>query len=505
MPPLRPLLSPRRRYGVSLRVASLLLAGLFALALHSIAVADSLSTVRAPRLRLREVGLQSSTPEVQGVDSARLAQAIDYLAGQRDRYNIHSLTLLRHGRLILDANFWPSQPNRLHHIASITKAVTSALIGIAIDKGYLAGVHEDVLGFFPGRTIANRTAWKEAITIEHLLTMTSGLGGVLDYEAEVAAMEASPDWLQFALDLPMTEQPGTVWRYSNANTFLLSAIITQTTGMSAHEFARANLLEPLGITSSIWWPPSPQGVTDGSGGLMLAPHDLARFGQLFLQMGTWHGMRVISEAWVATSTSVHFGGFYGYAWGTYPDFGGLYYAPGAKGQRLVVSPRDELVAVFSGGGYANDSVESVYLEVLRSYVFPAVRSPTSLPVNLTAWSELADAARRAASPGREPQPVPPLPAMAAAVTGQRFVIDDNPMGILTCTLTFPGGDEARLRITATGTRTYDDDFEWAAGLDGIENSHRDGSASSRPAPASGWTRRGSSCGSTSWATSSCTD
>jgi CubicO group peptidase (beta-lactamase class C family) len=291
--------------------------------------------------------------------------------------------------------------------------------------------------------------------------MSSGLGGVLDYDAEVAAMETSPDWLQFALDLPMTTQPGTVWRYSNPNTFLLSAIITQTTGMSAHEFARENLLRPIGITGSIWWPPSPQGITDGSGGLMLAPHDFARFGQLFLQMGAWNGRRVISESWVSESTSVHVGGFYGFAWGTYPDFGGFYYAPGAKGQRLVVSARDDLVVVFTGGGFANDSVELVYLEALRSYLFPAVQSQTPLPPNPTASRELVDAIRRAASPGREPQPVPPLPAMAGAISGQTYVVDDNPLGILTCTLTFPRSDEARVHLTATGYWTYDDDFLFA--------------------------------------------
>jgi len=402
------------------------------------------------------------------MDSVLLAQAIDYLRSQRSRYNIHSLSVVRHGRIVADASFWPSRAGQLHHISSITKVVNAALIGIAIDKGYIAGVDDRVLGYFPDRPIANRTPWKEAMTIEHLLTMTSGLGGVLDYEAEEAAMMASPDWLQYCLDLPMTAEPGTVWRYSDPNAFLLSAIITQTSGLSAHDFAGAHLFKPLSVTRSIWWPPSPQGISDGSGGLMLTPHDLARFGQLFLQEGAWRGRQVISGAWVSASTGVQAAGDYGYAWAAYPDFPGLYYGSGSRGQRLVVSPRDDLVVSFSGGGYANAEVEDVYLEALRSYVLPAVVSDQPLPENPAGMNELEGAIERAASPGREPEPVPPPPAIAAAIAGRTYLIDANPLAISSVTLSFPADDEALLRVTSSGYWTYDDDFQWAGGLDGIE-------------------------------------
>jgi len=408
--------------------------------------------------------LPPSTPEEQGMDSARLALAIDYLRGQRDRYRIHSLSVVRHGYLVTDASFWPFQPGQLHHIASVTKTVTCALIGIAVEKGYIADVHDRVLSFFPDRSIANRTAWKEAMTIEHLLTMTSGLGGVLDYEAEEAAMMASPDWLQYCLDLPMTAEPGTAWRYSDPNAYLLSAIITQVTGMSAHDFARKHLLKPLGIARSIW-PPSPQGISDGSGGLMLAPHDLARFGQLFLQEGAWRGLQVISREWVRASTRI---GIAAYMWGAYPDFEGFFYCSGAKGQRVVVSPSNDLVVVFNGGGYSNAEVESVYLEALRSFIFPAVLANQPVPANPTASQQLSGAVQRAASPEGQPQPVPPPPPIAATISGRTYVIDANPLEIQTITLGFPSSDAARMRITASGYWTYDSDFEWAAGLDGIE-------------------------------------
>jgi len=423
---------------------------------------------RAPRARLQPAWLVPSTAEEQGMDSVLLAAAVEFLRGQRDLYNIHSLSVVRHGCLVADVSFWPSQPGELHHVASITKVVTSALVGIAIDKGYVTGVDARVLGFFPDRPIANPSEWKDAMTVEHLLTMTSGLGGVLDYESEAAAMEASPDWLQFCLDLPMTAEPGTVWRYSNPSTFLLSAIITQVTGLSEHDFARQHLFAPLRISSSIWWPESPQGITDGSGSLMLKPHDLAGFGQLFLQQGMWRGRQVISGEWVTESTSLHASDFQCYLWGRYPDFDRFYYGGGAKGQRLVVAAGDDLVVVLTGGGFFHEDIEAIYREALRSFIFPAVLSDQPLPEDPIAQAELTAAIDRAASPGREPLPVPPPPPIAAAIDGQPFLVDPNPLEILTVTVTFPTAEEARLRITASGYWTYDDDFEWAAGLDGIE-------------------------------------
>jgi CubicO group peptidase (beta-lactamase class C family) len=402
------------------------------------------------------------------MDSVLLAQAIDYLGGQRDLYNIHSIAIVRHRHLVAEATYWPSKPDQIHHVASITKVFMSALIGIAIDQGYIAGVDEPVISFFPDRTIANCDQWKEAMTIEHLLTMTSGLGGVLDYEAEEAAMMASPDWVQFSLDLPMTTEPGTVWRYSDPNALLLSAIISATTGVSAHEFAKEHLFEPIGITRSIWWPPSPQGITDGSGGLMLAPLDLARFGQLFLQEGAWDGRQVISQSWVATSTSVHVGGFYCYLWGTYGDLPGLYFGSGSQGQRLAVSPSDDLVVAFNGGGYFNDDVETVYLEALRSYILPAVVSDQPLPSNPDGVGELERVVASVGRPAQVPVPVPPFPPIAASVSGQTYLLDANPLEMQSVVLTFPGEHEARLRVTSSGYWTYDRDFQWAVGLDNIE-------------------------------------
>ena len=164
-------------------------------------------------------------------------------------------------------------------------------------------------------------------------------------------MMASPDWVQFALDLPMGTEPGTLYNYCNLNPHLLSAIIQETTGMSALAFAQEHLFGPLGV-SDVIWPPGPQGNNRGWGELKLAPHDMAKLGYLFLNEGLWDGQQVVSAAWVKAATS---GGSYGYQWWLKPS--GFYFATGVGGQEIWVLPARDMVVVMTGatgGGGAGE-------------------------------------------------------------------------------------------------------------------------------------------------------
>ncbi len=410
--------------------------------------------------RTNPSSLQRCTPEEQGMDSELLAGAIDYLLGQRDLFYIHSLTVLRKGHLVADVYFHPYQAGELHKLESLSKVFLSAAIGLAIDKGYIASVDEKVIDFFPGLTIAHLDDRKRAITIEHLLTYTSGLGGELDYDAEAAELSASEDKVQYALDLQMSSEPGTVFRYSNVDVLLVSAIITQATGTNTYEFLRAHMFRPLGIVDSLWGS-LPQGHTDL--GCEITPHDLAVFGELYLRQGSWDGQQLLSESWIATSTTPQIAG-QSYIWGWYSDF---YWGAGGRGQRMVVAPAYDLVVVFTGGGYAHEDIERIYQEALDSYIFAAVQSADALQPDPAGASLLSDAIDRAGSVGREPQPVEPLPPMADQVSGQTYVMD-VPVGYLSLTLTFPTDDEARLAVVATRDLADGAPLEFAAGLDGIE-------------------------------------
>ena len=197
------------------------------------------------------------------MDSMALA---DMMGAIRDEeYDIDSVTVVRNGYMVADVAVHPFSPNSTHIIHSCTKSIVSALIGIAIEQGHIEHVKQPVESFFPGRAIAYLDGDKRAMTLEHLLTMSSGLkcrDSYLYRWRGLQRMRASDDWVQYLLDLPMAEAPGTRFEYCNGASFLLSAIIQETTGMTALEYAETNLFGPLGITDGSG-PPAPMGSTSG--------------------------------------------------------------------------------------------------------------------------------------------------------------------------------------------------------------------------------------------------
>jgi CubicO group peptidase (beta-lactamase class C family)/sugar lactone lactonase YvrE len=393
------------------------------------------------------------------MSSELLTAAIEYLLGQRELYNINSLTVIRHGHIVADVTFYPYQPGEIHDIASVTKVVTSTLVGIAVDKGYISSVDERVLDFFPDRVIANLDDRKRAMTLKHLLTMTSGLE--LDEDSE-----CTKDAVQCALDLPMVAEPGTVFEYFSAPPLLFSAIVEQTTGMNLLQFARTYLFAPLVISNAIW-EASPNGHTLGAGSLRITPHDLARFAQMILQRGMWNGQRVVSEAWLGEATDIHVGETYGYYWNHYPEFPIFFGGGGAMGQRFIVSPDNDLVVVYTGFGYAHEDIEVVYLESLRSYILPAVQSDEALPANPAGVVRLQELTQEVAAQVASPVAVPPLPQVAAEISGRIYVFDVDD-GYASAVFDFSREDEVLFSVTATSNAFESGPWQWLAGLDGVE-------------------------------------
>ncbi|MCP4166737.1 MAG: serine hydrolase [Chloroflexi bacterium] len=405
-------------------------------------------------------GWRSSTPEEQGMDSEKLAALMDYLQNQNS-FDIHSLLIIRNGYVVTDVYFPPFAEGYLHGLASATKSFTSSLIGIAIDKGYIEGVEQRVLDFFPERTVSNLDANKEAMTLEDLLTMRSG------FECNNADITSrilkSPDWVQFALDLPMGAEPGARWVYCNANVHLLSAILQETTGVNALAFAQEHLFEPLSVSDAIWLS-DPQGNNIGSAYLRLTPHDMARYGYLFLKEGLWDGQQVVPAAWVKAATS---GGNYGYLWWLKPS--GSYSACGAGGQEIWVLPDQDMVVVMtgaSGGGCTGAWGE----RLVHNHIIPAAESTAPLPPNPNGVAALESKIQAAAATVQvQPEPVPPLPELAQQVAGISYVFDDNPFGFVSLALSYPAHGEALLEVTMmqVGTDPVDPQFEWLLGLDNV--------------------------------------
>lgn len=259
---------------------------------------------------------QTSTPEAQGIDSAKLAQAL--LTMREQEIDIHSLMLVRNSEIVVDAYFYPYDGQTVHEVASVTKSVMTTLIGIAADQGKLS-LDDPMLSFFPDRTVANGDAWKENITVRHLASMSSGLDCTNERdEATLREMRTGVDWVQFALDREVRWEPGSHFVYCSPAIHLLSPILQQATGMTALDFARQYLFEPLGIGDAIWLT-DPQGYNRGSEGLYLHPHDMAKLGYLWLNNGVWEGEQVVSREWVESSVTPQIdvpggGDDYGYGW-----------------------------------------------------------------------------------------------------------------------------------------------------------------------------------------------
>ncbi|TAA41723.1 serine hydrolase domain-containing protein [Corallincola spongiicola] len=329
-----------------------------------------------------------SSPEAQGMQSALLA---DMMAKALDSsYSIHSMVVIRNGHKVLEANFWPNQAEEPHAIYSVTKSIVATLIGIALEKGYLQSLDQPVLDFFPDTQIANPDPRKAEITIRDLLTMSSGLDcrdSSRYYWSGLKTLMESADWAEHVLSLPMKESPGQYFEYCNGVSFLLSAIVENSTGMGALAFADKHLFEPLEI-DSVSWKQNHNGRYMGFSEMMMSPEDMAKIGQLYLNKGQWQGRQVLPQAWVEESTIGHlktdFLDGYGYQW--WIDDSGYYMAIGFRGQAIYVLPDQDMVVVFTG--YIFDS-RTFYTSLVEDYLIPSVRSDEPLPENEPAQQKLA--------------------------------------------------------------------------------------------------------------------
>jgi CubicO group peptidase (beta-lactamase class C family) len=336
-------------------------------------------------------GWSHSTPEAEGVDASILEAFHRDLASGKHGY-VDGMLVIRNGRIVFEKSYdhtddysrlfegkgdggiynyydpdWHPYYRKgpLHTLQSVSKSVTSMLLGIAKQKGALADLDAPALPLFEGfRTRGDDQRWR-ALTLRHLLTMTSGIEWdetTVDYtdpKNSCAAMEASDDWVQFVLDREMAAEPGKGFVYNSGVTELLGQILKNATGTDPDAYASEQLFRPLGI-ESWYWKKTPTGLSDTEGGLYLTARDLAKVGYLYLRDGAWEGKRILPEGWVAESTAPAVEATsnparerkYGYQWWLLPYEGSKRsWAPAALGyggQFLFVVPEYDLVAVFTG-------------------------------------------------------------------------------------------------------------------------------------------------------------
>ncbi|MDX2034248.1 MAG: serine hydrolase [Blastocatellia bacterium] len=431
---------------MKLRFSFVLLFFLFALNCVAAAQDYAAAVLQKSKGTMAADGWRTATPESQGVDSAILAEAME-LARQRG-LAIHSFLLVRNGVIVAEAYFYPYDGKTPHDIASVTKPITATLIGLAIEQGKIKSVKEPMLSLFAGQKIANVDERKQRVFVEHLLTMSSGLACKAQAgEPTLWEMLSAPDNTQFMRDLPMVEEPGSKYVYCSGGMHLLSGAIKQKTGMNAEAFARKNLFGPLGINDLVW-PRDPQNISHGFGNLHLLPRDMAKLGWLFLKQGQWNGKQIVPAAWVADATRSHIktGGAgssdYGYGWRVPTNNGLVAFEAGGRGGQLIsVLPSKNAVIVMNGGGFSSGDVMKLALSSLKS--------DQPLSENPTAFARLNKAiAAIAKSPA--PQTAAALPAIAQSVSGKKFALEKNWMGLKSLALSFRPGDE-----TATATLEFE--------------------------------------------------
>ena len=376
---------------------------------------------------------------------------------------LHSLAIIRNGYLVLDAYWYPFAPGSMHDIASVTKSITSTLIGIAVDQGRIRNVHEPIRALLKGRAEASPDLAGGPIRLEHLLSMTSGWDcGYKPGEPELFAMLFSSDWVRYTLDLPMKEAPGSRFAYCSSGVFLLAVALREATGLNALEFARAHLFDPLGI-GAVVWPANSDGDTWGWGDLRMQPLDLARIGYLFLQQGIWKGRQVVSSQWISEATRSQVlpprdRGSYGYLWWLQP---GMYAGRGRGGQSLLVLPDRRTLIVATAGGAPSE-------DFLTSEIVPAIVSDTSLAKNPSALRKLNSKLRALQRPPKQGKD-PKLSEMAGRVSGRKFRLDQNLIGLQSFTLKFHDRREAVLELSFDGLYAQGI-LELPIGLDGVYRS-----------------------------------
>lgn len=394
---------------------------------------------------------RTSTPEEQGIDSDRILAMLQEI--QQKDLNIHSVLVIRHGYLVTEVYFPPYTQEIKHPLHSISKSVTSAMTGVAIEEGYIKGVRQNVLDFFPEIAKGTKDEKLKALTIEHLLTMSAGFN--TNTLPDFYGQDGDVDAIEYILTHSnVLWEPGETFYYDSGMPHVLSAIIQKRSGQTLEGYAQKKLFDPLGITD-FRWQSDPQGVTTGYTGLSLRPRDMAKLGYLYLHNGQWDGKQIVPAKWVRATTTRHMetkglmnaaeDDGYGYYWWI-DSFGG-YSAHGHGGQYIFVLPALDMVVVFTGS--LADPVFPTPHWLLKTYLLPAAQSAQPLADNPQILDQFMAQIVNIQNPEK---PVVPLPEIARQISGKTFQIKGiAPAGWPEkITLTFPGGDTYTSEMVAPG-------------------------------------------------------
>lgn len=323
-----------------------------------------------------------ATPESQGISSDLFAALLRELDASKDT-EMHHFMALRHGKVICECNFAPYPKGMWHITHSMCKSITGMAIGMLIEEEKLK-LDENIYDIFPDHINAFSKIFRPVITVENLLTMTSGV------TFNESGIVSGNDWLGSFLNASVNGKPGTEFQYNSLNTYVLSAIVTKRTGETLTEYLIPRLFGPLGITK-YYWETCPKGITKGGWGLFLCAEDMAKLGQLYLQRGKWNGQQLVSEYWIEISTARHLktqNDTYGYGYQLWMEQRpGSFEYNGMLGQNVIIYPDMDMVLVTNAGNKEMFQ-DCIMLNIIRKY-FPVNYHPADvLPENPLSYSLL---------------------------------------------------------------------------------------------------------------------
>jgi len=357
----------------------------------AVCIASVVWLMAASGVQAQDKALPRATPESQGVSSAAI---LDFLeTADRTVNSMHSVMIVRHGKVIAEAWWSPESPDKPHVLWSLSKSFCSTGVGLAVAEGKLS-VDDPVLKFFPDEAPAQPSQNLKGMRVRDLLTMSTG------HQNEVALRETKT-WTKAFLAHDVPHKPGAHFCYNTPATYMQSAIVKKVTGENLVDYLKPRLFDPLGIDAPKW-DASPEGISLGGYGLYLKTEDIAKFGQLYLQGGKWNGVQLIPSEWVemATSKQVSNGSDpsrdwdQGYGFQFWRCRHGAFRGDGKDGQFCIVMPnQDVVVAITANTGDMQAELNVVWDKLLPTLGESPLSEDPSGVAKLKAFTESLKAKR----------------------------------------------------------------------------------------------------------------
>ena len=405
--------------------------------------------------------LPRSNPEAEGVSSDSIIKFLDAI--NNSEHEMHSIMLLRHGKVIAEGWWKPYSAELKHTMYSVSKTFTATAVGFAVAENRLS-VNDKVVSFFPAQLPDTVSTNLGELTVKDLLSMSVGQ----QPDPTFIAVAGNSPWVSTFLKLPVIHQPGTKFLYNSLGTDMLSAIVQKVTGEKIVDYLRPRLFKPLGI-EGMDWETDPKGVNSGGWGLRIKTEDMAKFGQLYLQKGKWNGRQIIPAAWIDEATTKKIEQTpdmpqakkdssdwnQGYAYQIWRSRNNSYRADGAFGQFILVMPdQDAVIVITSESPSMQDEINMVWKYLLPAFQKNKLPSSKSSALLRQKLSKLA-----LAPPSKSSSPVEKI------ISGKTFNVEPNEMNIASLSFDFRN-NSCNLGIK-TDTATYDIQFgagTWKPGV-----------------------------------------